>query len=293
MKNFLDIFFVVCVASVVFGLLQGYLGKTVQRCVRIIFNPCNIEYLIILSIILGLLYFNLNEVQFCIDEDTDKKLLGVSGNNINIHNPNINITSSVSKALTNIGIGAAIGGGMSATANVIKGSALPPSVKFFATVAGGLAAGAIVTGTNAANTITQNSINSSSSSKNGGTGPYTANSPLEDIESNSATIETVMTFLYSNLALHIAILYLLFALGILYLIDKVVKNKINIIFIRNIFGERFYNLFIKGINFTSKSNQIWMLIIWIILVLSSIGGIYFAYFLLNNINIISEILQSK
>ncbi len=36
-----------------------------------------------------------------------------------------------------------------------------------------------------------------------------------------------------------------------------------------------------------------MFIIWIMLVLSSIGGIYFAYFLLNNIHNISEILQSK
>jgi len=289
MNNFFDLFFIICVANVVFGLLQGYLGKIGQRFIKIISNPSNIEYLIIL-IIIGLLYFILNEVDFCIDDDIEKKLNNVSGNSINIYNPNINVTSSVSKALTNIGIGAAIGGGMSATANVIKGSALPPSVKFFATVAGGVAAGAIVTGTNAANTITQNSIKSS---KDGGNGPYTANSPLEDIENNSATIETVMTFLYSNFALHIAILYLLFALGILYLIDKVVKNKINIVFIKNIFGERFYSLLIKGINFTSKSNHIWMFIIWIMLVLSSIGGIYFAYFLLNNIHIISEILQSK
>jgi len=252
MNNFFDLFFIICVANVVFGLLQGYFGKIGQRFIKIISNPSNIEYLIIL-IIIGLLYFILNEVDFCIDDDIEKKLKDISGNSINIYNPNINISSSLSKALTNIGIGAAIGGGMSASANVIKGSALPPSVKLFATVAGGLAAGAIVTGTNAANTITQNSIKSS---KSGGNGPYTANSPLEDIESNSATIETVMTFLYSNFALHIAILYLLFALGILYLMDKVVKNKINIIFIKNIFGERFYSLLIKGINFTSKSNHI-------------------------------------
>ncbi len=61
-----------------------------------------------------------------------------------------------------------------------------------------------------------------------------------------------MTFLNSNYILHIAILYLLFALGILYLCDKLIKNKWEWIFIRNIFGERFYSLMIKGINYTSK-----------------------------------------
>lgn len=260
MNNSFDLFFIVCVAIVVFGLLQGYIGKTGGKICKIIFNPSYIEYwtiLIILFILfLGLLYFNIYGIEYCIDDNTEKKLLGVSGNNINIHNPNIIISENVSKGFTNIGIGAAIGGGMSAAAHVIKGSALPPSVKFFATVAGGLAAGALVTGTNAANTITQNSIKPSSSSKNGGIGPYTASSPLEDIESNSATIETVMTFLYSNFALHIAIFYLLFALGVLYLSEMVVKNKINLIFIRNILGERFYSLLIKVLSFTSKSNQI-------------------------------------
>ena len=102
-----------------------------------------------------------------------------------------------------------------------------------------------------------------------------------------------MTFLTSNFVLHIAILYLLFALAILYLSDKVVKNKWELIFIRNIFGERFYTLLIKGLNYTSKSNQIWMFAIWIILVLSTISSIYFAYFLLNNIDVISEILRKK
>lgn len=145
----------------------------------------------------------------------------VRGNNVNINNPNINIPGSVAKALTNIGTGAAIGSGMNAAANAVKASVLPPSVKFLATMAGGVAARAIVVGTNAANSITQNSRKSNSTldkNDSSGSGSYTASSPLQLLEeSNSATIDTVMTFLNSNLVLQIAILYLLFALAILYL----------------------------------------------------------------------------
>lgn len=153
--------------------------------------------------------------------------MDVKGNIVNIHNPNVTIPGSASKALTNIGTGAAIGGGMSAAAHVIKASALPPGIKFAATPPTSVAAGVIITGINAANTIYQNKRNSSNISKKNsyGSGPYTANSPIEDIESNSATIDTVMTFLTSNFVLHIAILYLLFALAILYLCNKVIENK--------------------------------------------------------------------
>lgn len=294
MINFFDLTFIICVAIVVFCLLQGYFGKTLQRAIKIFFNPSNIEYMVVLLIILGLLYFYLkNNVEYCLDEETEKKLMNVSGNTININNPNINIPGSIAKALTNIGAGAAIGGGMSAAANAVKASSLPISIKFGATVAGGVAAGAILTATNAANTITQNKIEANPSSKNDSGSSYLDKSVIENIESNYATIDTVMVFLNSNFILHIAILYLLFALGILYLCDKVVKNKWELMFIKNIFGERFYSLVVKGINYTSKSNQIWMLAIWIMLVLSTLASIYFGYFLLNNIYIISEILHSK
>lgn len=296
MKNFFDFTFIICVALVVFCLLQGYFGKTLQRFTKIIFKSSNIEYLVIFLLI-GLFFIsNCSAIEYCIDESIDKKLMDVSGNNVNINNPNINIPGSVAKALTNIGTGAAIGGGMSAAANVIKGSALPPSVKLLASMAGGVAAGAIVVGTNAANSITQSSIKSKSSiskKDNSDSGSYTANSPIDDLESDSATIDTVMTFLASNLVLHLAILYLLFALAFLYLCNKAIKNKWEFLFIRNIFGVRFYNLFMKGLNFTSKTNQIWMLVIWIMLVLSNIGSLCFAYFLLNYIDVISEIIQSK
>lgn len=230
MYNFFDPTIILSVAIIVFCLLQGYFGKTLTRFIKNIFNPIYLEYWVIIFFTLGLFYFYYKYgIEYCVDEETEKKLMDVKGNTVNINNPNINIPGSVSKALTNIGTGAAIAGGMSAVANVIKGSAPPSSIKLGATIFGGVASGAIVTASNAANTIAQNSIKSNSSniSKNdsSGSGPYTASSSLEDIESNSATIDTVMTFLTSNFVLHIAILYLLFALAILYLCNKVIENK--------------------------------------------------------------------
>jgi hypothetical protein len=151
--------------------------------------------------------------------------MDVRGNTININNPNINIPGSVAKALTNIGTDAAIGGGMSAGANAIKGSALPSGIKFVTTVARGVATGAIVTATNAANTIAQNNIRPNPPRKSGSGSSCTVNCVTKDVEGSCATIDTVITFLNSNFVLYISILYLLFALAILYLFDQVVKNQ--------------------------------------------------------------------
>lgn len=69
MMNYFHVTFILCVAIVVFCLLQGYFGKTLQRVMKIIFNPSNIEYLVIFLFILGLLYFYMNGLEYCIDED--------------------------------------------------------------------------------------------------------------------------------------------------------------------------------------------------------------------------------
>ena len=61
--NFFDITFILCVAIVIFCSLQGYLDKTLQRVMKIIFNPSNIEYLVIFFFILGLLNFYMNGIE--------------------------------------------------------------------------------------------------------------------------------------------------------------------------------------------------------------------------------------
>jgi hypothetical protein len=102
---------------------------------------------------------------------------------------------------------------------------------------------------------------------------------------------SVFVLLNSNYFLHVIILYLLFNLIILLLVDLVIKYNWKLLFIKNIFGDRFYNLVIKLINYTSKLNKIWIWVILILLVIGSIGSLSISYFLLNNINIISEIIQ--
>lgn len=93
MNNFFDPIFVICVAIVVFCLLQAYFGITLQRFIKTLFNPTNIEYFALL-LILGLLYFYIKMAHgtiYCLDEETENKLMEVGGNTVNIQNPNINI----------------------------------------------------------------------------------------------------------------------------------------------------------------------------------------------------------
>jgi hypothetical protein len=80
---------------------------------------------------------------------------------------------------------------------------------------------------------------------------------------------------------------------ILYVSTMVVENKWNLMFIKNIFGERFYNLLIKSLSYTGKYNRIWMFIAWVFLVFASLLALYISYYLGNNIDIISEIVQQS
>jgi hypothetical protein len=79
----------------------------------------------------------------------------------------------------------------------------------------------------------------------------------------SADLDTVMSLLDANYTLHICILYLPIVLMILYQSSRIVGNKEyarNLIFIKNIFGEGFYNLLIKSLSYTGKYNIILMFI---------------------------------
>lgn len=109
----------------------------------------------------------------------------------------------------------------------------------------------------------------------------------------SADFDTVMSLLNANHILHLCILYLPIALMILYVSTMIVENKWNLIFIKNIFGEWFFNLVIKSLSYTGKYNRIWMLIGWVFLVFASLVALYISYYFVNNIDIISEIVQQS
>lgn len=233
-------------------------------------------------------------------EDIPKPEVKVADNTINIHNPNISVPAdAVAKGLTNVGVGAAIAGGMSAMAALMKSS---PAIKVGTVIAGGAAAGVLVTATNAANSIAQNKINyktftagvTTSATSSTPTGRPSSNDPTAfSIHSigNKFKDSNVMDLLNSNCYLHIIILYLLFNLTILLLSNFIIDYNWKFLFIKNIFGVRFYNLVMKTINYSSKVNKILIWLIIILLIISSIGSLSISYFILNNIEAISDIIQ--
>ena len=91
----------------------------------------------------------------------------------------------------------------------------------------------------------------------------------------------------------IGILYLILSLMIFYLSNMAFENKLNLIFIKNIFGEKIHSLVIKYSTYINKSNNIWLMIIFILIFCCSLASLYFSYFILNNIDIISEIVQQS
>lgn len=296
----LNFYIIISVAIVLFCLFQGYLGKILQNTANFLFSPTALEYLVIVLILCLILYLTIKEVHA---EDIPKPEVKVADNTINIHNPNISVPAdAVAKGLTNVGVGAAIAGGMSAMAALMKSSPLPPAIKVGTVIAGGAAAGVLVTATNAANSIAQNKINSktpttgvtTSATSSTPTGTPSSDDPTAfsiDSIGNNFKDSSVMDLLSSNCYLHIIILYLLFNLTLLLLSDLIIKYNWKFLFIKNIFGERFYNLVMKTINYSSKVNKIWIWLILVLLVISSIGSLSISYFILNNIDTISGIIQ--
>lgn len=102
-------------------------------------------------------------------------------------------------------------------------------------------------------------------------------------------VEETNKILYSILGLNICTLLLLSNIFALYMNSKIINNKWSLSYIKKIFGDRFYYYFLKALTFTSKSNEIWMLFAWILLAISSLASIYFAYNLIIHIDIITEL----
>lgn len=253
---------------------------------------------------------------------------GEVNNSVTLNNATFNIPERVATGLTNLGTAAAIAAGAKGAASIAKSAGVGPAAKLGIIAAGGAITGATAVAFNAINTITQNSLGrdeavaeksnsttaspttsnpesdnrpttpgtSCSANGDGSTTPTTSNSESDNgfsafsIEPN-ADLDTVMNLLNSNYVLHICIAYLPIAFMFLYLSTMVLEHKWNLIFIKNIFGEKFYSFFIKILTYTSKHNKIWMFIALVALVFASLIALYISYFLLNNIDIVSEIVQ--
>ena len=103
-----------------FSVSSGYFGKSLQQLEKKFFNPVCFEFnltIIIIFILLVFLFYLNSEIVCCIHEETRKQLVNVKGNDINVHNHNINIPESLAKAVTAVGIEGAIAGGMTAASH--------------------------------------------------------------------------------------------------------------------------------------------------------------------------------
>jgi hypothetical protein len=284
----MDYLFILTVAILVFCLDQGIFGKNLKSIYSTIFNVKNVGYLALLFMLV-LLFLNLDySIEYCINKDIEDKLKAAASinNSVHVHNPNINISGSMANALTNVGIGAAVGG-ISAGAKIVKSSSLPILGKLGIVIAGGLGSGVITAGTSAAIKISNHKDGPSSTSTITDNN-FSAKSIDDNIE-----LESVMTLLNSEFILNIVIVYLVISLLTLYLIDMAIKNNSEFTLLKNFFSEHIYKFFISTMKFSSKSNKTFLLITWTILFICCVSSLSFSYFILNNIDIISDIIKYK
>jgi len=104
---------------------------------------------------------------------------------------------------------------------------------------------------------------------------------------------SVMNILNINYLLHVLIIYLIFCLLIIILSNKVIKNNWELIIIKNILGEKIQKIILKGLKYSGKSNDFFIGLGYIFILISIIASTYSSYFILNNIELISEIIINK
>ena len=259
-------------------------------------------------------YLDLNIV-FCVENE--KINLGentVSGN-INVHQPNINIPSSVAQGLNNLGLGASIGSGASSAAAVVKKTSLPVGAKLGAVAAGGLLGGSFYLGAAAANAVIQKNLKTTTKSSSSGSLPSSQHklrgipsdksnssgesgnlikSPLEPTEmTDTFTAQTVMDLLNATLIINLVMVYLL-VLFIIFILGKlVINNQLELNWIKSLpLGDKIHYLVIKILKIWGKSSLFFIFYIWFMLVLASVFSSYFIYVLITNFDSISEVYQN-
>ena len=275
----------------VYLILQSHLlGNNLRNKFNFILKN-EIKFIIYLFIFVSILSFlSISDtVTYYLEDETAKTLASVKDNTINIHNPNINLPNSVGKAIASIGIGGTIAAGMTSASTLMK-SGTPLGIKVGVTAVSGAVGGGLFVAANYFNTIAQEKAKPKKTSFTSDT--FSAKSALDGNE-NDSSLDAVLGLFNINLMLNICILYLLVAIAILFVSSYVAENKLSLTFIQNIFGIRVHSFVVRLLKLTSKSNVIWMVIAWIILIVATIGSICISYFLLTHLDTISEIYQNS
>jgi hypothetical protein len=114
---------------------------------------------------------------------------------------------------------------------------------------------------------------------------------LSIVHSINNKYNDVISLLNLNVLLHYCTLYLIFCLMILVLSNQVVNKNWKLILIKGILGDNLHKIILKGLKVTSKSNNIFIFLSSISIIISCIGTLSVSIFILNNIELISQIIQ--
>jgi hypothetical protein len=192
----------------------------------------------------------------------------VNINNVNINNPKFSLPSGT---LAYIGIAGAAGTGMIATASLLKKSAIPIPAKLGAMGLMALAGGTAASVANGLNTAIQKSITSDNSNKpnSGPSDPGSFTNVPSMIDENKDFI-AIMDVLNGNLIIHICILGFIWCIACLFVANKIVNKQWELRYIKNIFGQRIHAMVVKSFHFTSKSNNLFIGLCVISIILSNV-----------------------
>jgi len=110
-----------------------------------------------------------------------------------------------------------------------------------------------------------------------------------NILDRAKTINNIM--ILCNLYLNGGIISILDLLFILYVRIKVLNKNLKLLFIKRIFGERFYYYFMKIYSVSNKMGWMWIYYCILLLIFYSLLSMYFNYNLINQIDIITEVFE--
>lgn len=254
-----------------YGLFSGYYKPKVIQNFRQS-NPLLGTILLILGgvLLICLVLLLLGDTAYAMAPESssgnglDKHDLNVStgdvNNSLTIKDSTINIPDAVARGLTNLGTGAAVAAGMKGASSLASNSGLPMAAKV-GIMAGGAVIGAraVIAG-NTLNSITQKALDQKnekpSESKPENNDSSSSSSFTTSSMEEGADYNTIISLLDANYLIHTGVLYICLAIFILYISTMVLENKCQFLFIKNFFGDKFYNLFIKSLKFTAKYNRI-------------------------------------
>ena len=104
-------------------------------------------------------------------------------------------------------------------------------------------------------------------------------------------VKTTNNLLGAYIGIIGCILYVFDFLFIFYIKSKIINENWKLLFIKIIFGERFYNYFMRLCKYGSKTNLIWIYYFLFLLIFGGLLVIYINYFLIFKIDIITEIYE--